>query len=89
MKLESEKIMYAIEKLADIEHGRWSRWQKYLHEKCVKNDDGSLTIPHELVSRWEKQMTTPYDDLTDEEKQSDRDLVEKDLYKLHCILKDL
>ncbi|HIB9056342.1 TPA: hypothetical protein ACWYGT_004999 [Citrobacter braakii] len=89
MKLESKNIKFVIEKLADIEHGRWSRWQKYLHEQCVKNDDGSLTIPHELVSRWEKQMTTPYSELTDEEKQSDRDLVEKDLDKLHRILRDL
>ena len=40
-----------IELLADFEHDRWSRWQKYLFSKCIVNVDGSLTIPKELVDR--------------------------------------
>lgn len=87
MKAKNESLIYAIEKLADIEHSRWSKWQKYLHEQCVKNDNGSLTIPYELVIKWQKQMTTPYAELTEKEKKSDRDLVIEDLDKLRDIVK--
>ena len=61
-----------IEVLADIEHKRWSSWEEHLHSKCVKNDDGSLTIPAEHVTRWTRQIETNYYDLSEKEKESDR-----------------
>lgn len=61
-----------VEKLSNYEHDRWSRWQKYLFSKCKINNDGSLTIPKEFVYRWTRQMNTKYDDLLEEEKNSDR-----------------
>ena len=61
-----------IEQLADIEHQRWAKWQKWVHEVSTKNDDGSLTIPKDKVERWERQISTPYAELTEEEKESDR-----------------
>ncbi len=61
-----------IELLADFEHDRWSRWQKYLFSKCIVNVDGSLTIPKELVDRLVRQMDTDYDNLSEQEKNSDR-----------------
>lgn len=64
-----------IERLATIEHERWSHWQRYLHSKCEKGEDGSLTIPAEQVYRWEKQMSTPFEELTESEKESDREQV--------------
>ena len=66
-----------FEKLADIEHQRWSGWQAYLHGKCIKNDDGSLTIPAEYVFHLERLIKTPYEQLTEKEKESDRDEVKK------------
>ncbi|WP_263057042.1 hypothetical protein [Pantoea agglomerans] len=80
--MKSEQIEAAVEMLSEIEHERWSRWQKYLHKKCVPNDDGSLTIPVDLVDKWEKQMNTPYKELSDKEKDSDRELV---LDKFHLL----
>ena len=71
---EEEKAL--TEQCARIEHARWSKWQSYLHSKCVKNDDGSLTIPAELVTRWQKQIDTPYEELTEKEKDSDREQVQ-------------
>lgn len=62
-----------MEILADEAHKRWSHWQKYLHSKCVKNPDGSLTIPASLVERWERQIATDYKDLSEKEKDSDRE----------------
>lgn len=64
-----------LEELARIEHERWSKWQRYMHDKALRQADGSLLIPPELVERWERQMTTPYDGLSEREKESDREQV--------------
>lgn len=61
-----------LELLSDLEHKRWANWQKYVHEKCSKNPDGSLTIPKESVEWWESEIATPYKDLTEAQKESDR-----------------
>ena len=66
-----------FEKLAGIEHQRWADWQKYVHNKGTKNEDGSLTISKELVDGWEKQINTPYEGLTKEEKDADREQVKR------------
>lgn len=66
-----------LEELADIEHQRWAHWQKYMHSKGTKNPDGSLVIPSDLVALWESQIITSYSDLTEKEKQSDREQVLK------------
>jgi hypothetical protein len=66
-----------LERLASIEHARWSHWQRYLHEQCIPSADGSLTIPAEFARRWSAQMETPYDNLTEREKESDRDQVRR------------
>ena len=64
-----------FEKLAAIEHERWSDWQRYLHSKCIQvilNGREALVIPGELQEQWERQIATPYADLTEKEKESDR-----------------
>ncbi|MDT0157237.1 hypothetical protein Q9R19_06315 [Microbacterium sp. ARD32] len=66
----------AQERLAALEHERWSRWQRYLHDQCRRQDDGSLVIPPDLVERWEGQMNTPYAELSAAEQQSDLEQVE-------------
>ena len=65
-----------IEQLADKEHESWSRWMRFVFtSRATRNDDGSVTIPAELVERWWRQVQTPYAKLSDVEKQSDRDEV--------------
>jgi hypothetical protein len=64
-----------LETLAEIEHERWSHWQRYLHSRCARAADGSLVVPAELVARWEQQMATPYGNLSEPEKESDREQV--------------
>jgi hypothetical protein len=61
-----------IELLADKEHASWARWMAYLFRICRKERDGSITIPPELVVHWQIQIDTPYSELTEREKQSDR-----------------
>ena len=74
-KKEWEDIF--IEAGADLEHDRWAGWQKYLHSLCKKNDDGSLTIPKQRVEHWERQIATPYLELSEKEKEYDRIEVRK------------
>lgn len=71
------------EKLAAIEHERWADWQQYVFDQCRpvtydnNGDQLHLVIPQELVERWGRQINTDYADLSEEEKQSDRDQVDR------------
>ncbi|MEN8342596.1 hypothetical protein ABFP02_12775 [Acinetobacter baumannii] len=60
-----------LENIAAVVHEVWSHWQKYLHSQCIKQSDGSLKIPKDLVSQWNKQINLKYDQLTESEKNSD------------------
>ena len=66
-----------LEKLADIEHQRWADWQKYLHSKCEKDNNGNLIILAGYVENLERLIKTDYKDLTEKEKNSDREVVVK------------
>jgi hypothetical protein len=66
-----------IDALAAIEHERWAHWQRYLHSKGRIQDDGSLLLPAELVERWERQIDTKFENLSEDEKDSDREQVLK------------
>lgn len=61
------------EALADYAHVAWAGWMKYLFKKGTLNSDGSFTINAASVERWTRQMNTPYSDLPENEKESDRD----------------
>lgn len=64
-----------IEALAAIEHQRWSDWQSWVHSLCERRDDGCLVIPADDAARWERQIATNYEQLSEREKQADRDQV--------------
>lgn len=68
-----------IEHFANLEHERWSKWQKYLHSKMFKSFDydgiETFQLPKDLIIHWERQINTPYADLSEQEKQSDRNEV--------------
>ena len=64
-----------IEQLADKEHASWAHWMEYLFSRCPFTAQGDAIIPRELVARWKKQVETPYANLTEQEKQSDRNEV--------------
>ena len=44
---------------------------------CERLADGRLAIPADLVARWEKQIMTPYEQLSEQEKDSDREQVQR------------
>lgn len=73
------------EELAAYAHKAWAGWMKYLFSKCDATmpnilsalNSKSLIIPAEFVERWVRQMNTPYSELPEDEKESDRKEAEK------------
>lgn len=68
-------------KLAAIEHERWADWQEWVHQ-CGSMDwnvegEQVLTIPLRHIEQWERQIKTPYADLSDKEKASDMEQVDR------------
>lgn len=65
------------EELSDLAHEQWTAWMTYLFSISEANSDGSVTIPPQAVERWQRQIKTPYEDLSELEKNSDRKEADK------------
>jgi len=66
------------EMLAAIEHERWAHWQRWMHDQCPSSPvTGDRIIPAQLIERWERQIATPYEKLSEREKDSDREQVDR------------
>jgi len=61
------------QKLASIEHERWADWQKWVHT-VYENPTRPF---EEAIANWKKQINTPYSDLTEREKASDMEQVDR------------
>lgn len=70
------------EKLADLCHQQWSGWMTYLFSKGTFNSDGTWTMPAWAVKRWTRQLLTSYENLSEEEKNSDRREADKYLVEV-------
>jgi hypothetical protein len=68
--------------LADVQHEIWSHWMRYLFSVCVPATDGTVRIPVRFVERWQRQAEMPYSELTETEKDSDREQADKILAAL-------
>lgn len=82
MEFSTSKLREA---LADIQHAIWAHWMRYLFSVSIANPDGSVTIPADKVSRWMRQLNTPYDELTFREQESDRRQADKVLQVIHDV----
>jgi len=86
--MKPEKIEELREKLAELAHSQWSGWMDYLFSKSVSKAGGTCMIPAWAVKRWHRQMKTPYSELSEEEKDSDRkeadDVLE--MFRQHLLL---
>ncbi len=60
------------EQLAALAHEQWVGWMTWLFKISRRNPGGSVTIPKASVERWDRQIATPYDQLPELEKASDR-----------------
>lgn len=55
------------EKLADLVHQQWIHWMRYMVDNSTD----------ENIQRWVRQMNTAYADLSEKEKDSDREWADK------------
>ena len=66
-----------VDTIADFMHMQWSHWQKHVHSQMIKENVGEkwyyMTLSEEQHKYWERQMNTPYSELTEKEKDSDRE----------------
>ena len=71
--MKKDKELY--EKLAEIEHKRWGDWQKWCH-KVLREHCPSPEL-EKVLERWDKQIATSYEELSEEDKQKDREQVDR------------
>jgi len=76
------------ERLSDLQHDIWSHWMRYMFDQGEQDLEGNWIMPRKLVERWRVQMNTPYSDLTDKEKDSDREQADKMLPVIRDFLTD-
>lgn len=76
-----------VETLAAKVHAIWAHWQQYVHSQCTPTPDGDLLIPRELVQRWDDQIKRAYSELTEKEKDSDREFARElnDIFLDHFV----
>lgn len=74
---ENKEEVTARELLSDLSHQIWVHWMKYQESVSNLNEKGEWVIPKEKVERWKRQMETNYNDLSDKEKESDREQADK------------
>lgn len=78
---DDSKLDELKEKLAAIEHERWSDWQKYMQSlaKADWTPDGEtiFTYTVDQFARWNKQIETPYSQLSRKEQLSDLEQVDR------------
>ena len=60
------------EALAAVSHEIWIHWMEYLMPKALKG-----AYDPETLARWQRQMATPYPELSEKEKESDRHQADK------------
>jgi hypothetical protein len=60
------------EALAAYAHEAWAGWMLYLFRFGAVDKYGAFTINADKVERWQRQMRTPYAELSETEKASDR-----------------
>ena len=71
MSLETHSLWFR-ELLANLEHQQWAHWTKYMLDVL---DLDSLNDPR--VNHWRKLIETPYEELTETQKESDREWADK------------
>lgn len=77
IELSHEPIPYLRTELAIYAHTAWSGWMQYMFSKCAAQPDGTLIVPAWAVTRWSRQLATPYHMLPTDEQASDLDEADK------------
>jgi hypothetical protein len=65
--LMSDSDDVLLETLATLEHEQWAHWARHM----------LYNLTPENIARWRQQIDTPYADLSEQEKESDRQWARK------------
>lgn len=60
------------ENLSSEMHNIWIHWMTYLQGEVEWREDIGWIIPEDVIIGWQRQMRTPYCELSEREKDSDR-----------------
>jgi len=93
-KKQIDEMDAPVEAMADEVHQVWANWMVYMfnqgHVDLVHSYQiGAWVMPPEKVERWHRQMTTPYDQLSESEKVSDREIAQKYIAIYQAALKEI
>jgi len=72
------------ELIAEIVHEQWASWMKYQLSRAVENGGARTCVLITDARRWMRQANTPYEDLSEAEKESDREWADKYLAVLNA-----
>jgi len=61
--MSKEYFEYLLNEMAELEHEQWAHWIKYMLNNLTS----------ENITRWKRQIEIPYGDLSEKEKNSDRE----------------
>ena len=75
--MEQAKETLLREALAAVQHEIWAHWMRYVFKICDTDDYGNVIITENLVNRWHDQINTSYANLSEKEKDSDREQADK------------
>ena len=56
-----------LEELSDLEHKQWAHWTRYMLDN----------LTDENIAQWKRQVKTDYKDLSEKEKDGDREWARK------------
>lgn len=73
------------EELAAYAHEAWASWMRYLFANCGAAQHGKVVIPALYADALRRQMHTRYVELTESEKESDRQEADKMLAIIDAI----
>ncbi|MGD9901515.1 MAG: hypothetical protein AB7S44_03135 [Spirochaetales bacterium] len=71
---ENIKLNHDLKILASLNHKQFNHWLDNQNKHSIRLENGDLIIPAEKSERWTRQMKTAYRDLSEEEKDSDRNI---------------
>ena len=65
-----------LERLAEAQHVIWSAWMRHMFKDGGKlSQNGMWIMSYERYDRWQRQMLTPYNQLSEHERESDRKVI--------------
>lgn len=76
-KIRFEDGDIGLERMAGEVHQVWASWMDYMFSKGLVLRDKGFKINPTEHRRWRRQASTPYDQLPEDEKQSDRDIARR------------